>query len=520
MPARFYVTTPIYYPNDRPHLGTAYATVTADALARWHRLCGDDVMFLTGVDEHGLKIARRAEEQQMTPQEWTDETAGWFQEAWSSLAVTNDDFIRTTETRHVRAVQRFTQAIYDNGHIYKGEYAGWYCVACEAYYGAAELEDGTACPVHKTPVEWLVEENYFFRLSAFADRLLEWYTEHPGVVVPDAKRNEAVSFIRQGLDDISITRTSIDWGVPVPWDPGHVVYVWYDALVNYVTAAGYGVDEEKFARWWPSVHHLVGKDILRFHGVWWPAMCMAAGIPPPHQLVVHGFLLVGGEKMSKSRLNQIDPVALAADVGVDALRYHLLREVALGSDGEFSYEALVGRYNADLANNLGNLVQRVATVVGSKCGGVGPAPRPAGQGGRIADVAAEVVAGARAAWSRFAPHEALATSWRLVHETNAELEATEPWKMAPGPEVDAVLGDALEALRIVTILAAPAVPAAAAEIWRRLGLAGAPDEPGRGAEDGGDLGWGGYPGGLEVTKGEPIFPRRVPSEASPARRSR
>ncbi len=423
MPDRFYVTTPIYYPNDRPHLGTAYTTVTADALARWHRLCGEEVTFLTGTDEHGLKIARRAAEQGMTPQAWTDETARWFEDAWRVLDVSNDDFIRTTEPRHSAAVQRFTQAIYDNGHIYKGEYSGWYCVSCEAYYTEAELAEERTCPVHRRPVEWLVEDNYFFRLSSFADRLLEWYESDPGAVVPESKRNEAVSFIRQGLDDISISRTSIDWGIPVPWDPDHVVYVWYDALVNYVTAAGYGADEERFARWWPAVHHLVGKDILRFHCVWWPAMCMAAGIDPPRQVVVHGFLLVGGEKMSKSRLNQIDPVVLAGDLGVDALRYHLLREVVLGSDGDFSYEALVARYNSDLANNLGNLAQRVATVVGSKCAGVGPAPRPAGGAGRLASVAAEVVAEARGAWERFAPHDALASSWRLVHETNAELES-------------------------------------------------------------------------------------------------
>jgi methionyl-tRNA synthetase len=444
----------------------------------------------------------------MTPAAWTDVTATWFTDAWKALLVSNDQFIRTTEPRHARSVQRFMEAIHENGYIYKGEYAGWYCVSCEAYYTDDELDPGPVCKIHGTPVEWLVEENYFFRLSAFGDRLLEWYAAHPSVVLPESKRNEAVSFIRQGLEDISITRTSIAWGIPVPWDPEHVVYVWYDALINYVTAIGYGLDAAEFSVWWPVVHHLVGKDILRFHCVWWPAMCMAAGIDPPHQLVVHGFLLVGGEKMSKSKLNQIDPVALAEDVGVDALRYHLLREVVLGSDGDFSYEALIARYNADLANNLGNLAQRVATVVGSKCGGVGPAPGPAGDGNELAEVAAAVVAEARAAWSRFAPHEALAATWRLVHETNAALEAAEPWKMSPGPEVDAVLGDALEALRIVTILASPAVPLATAEIWRRLGLAGAPDEAGRAGEEGGDLAWGGYPGGLAVTKGEPIFPRR------------
>jgi len=507
---RFYVTTPIYYPNDRPHLGTAYSTVTADALARWHRLLGDDVRFLTGVDEHGLKILRRAEEQGMTPEAWTDETSGWFRDAWKALLITNDDFIRTTEARHTRTVQSFIQAIYDNGYITKGEFAGWYCVSCEAYYAEDELDPGNLCKIHGRPVEWLVEENYFFRLSAFTDRLLEWFEANPTAVMPETKRNEAVSFIRQGLRDISISRTSISWGISVPWDDAHVVYVWYDALVNYLTAIGYGRDDEEFATWWPVVNHVIGKDILRFHCVWWPAMCMAAGIDPPHQVLVHGFLLVGGEKMSKSKLNQIDPVELAADLGVDALRYHLLREVVLGSDGDISYEGLVARYNADLANNLGNLAQRVATVVASKCGGIGPAPRPASPDNVLAVTAAKVVDDVRVAWSRLAPHEALAVTWRLVHETNAELEVTEPWKMSPGPEVDDVLGDALEALRIVTILASPAVPLAAAEIWRRIGLEGSPDEPGRAALGGGDLAWGGYPGGLNVEKGEPIFPRRRP----------
>ena len=505
MPGRFYMTTPIYYVNDAPHVGTAYATVVADVLARWHRLQGDATWFLTGTDEHGLKIVRSAEEHGVSPQAWTDLTSDRYRAAWSELEIANDDFIRTTEARHHESVRRFMQAIYDNGHLYKATYEGWYCVRCETYYDEADLLEGNLCPLHEQPVEWLSEENWFFRLSSFSDRLLAWYDENPGAVVPGTRRNEALGLIKSGLRDISITRTSIDWGVPVPWDPGHVFYVWYDALVNYVSAIGYGTDDERFRTWWPAVCHLIGKDIVRFHLVWWPAMCMAAGIDPPACFVVTGFLLIGGKKMGKSAFNQIDPVELAHDVGVEALRYHLLREVPLGQDGEFTYEGLVGRYNADLANNLGNLLARVATVVGSKCGGIGP---PAGAGSRLERSAAELTAEARARWNAFEPHEALEATWRLIRAANAELEAVEPWKLEPGPEVDAVLGDALEVLRIVAVLVSPVMPETTREIWRRLGLDAAPDEPGN-AAGGGALSWGGYPGGLKVTKGAPLFPRRA-----------
>jgi methionyl-tRNA synthetase len=498
---RFYVTTPIYYVNDAPHVGHAYTTVNADALARWHRLAGDDVFFLTGTDEHGQKVARAAEEHGVTPKEWTDQLSTRFASAWAELNISNDDFIRTTEPRHHRTVQRFLQQIYDNGWIVKDTYSGLYCVSCEQYYSEAELLDGMLCPVHRTPVEVLEEDNYFFRLSAFEDRLIEWYEKQPDAVIPEAKRNEALSFIKGGLHDISITRTSISWGVPVPWDGDHVFYVWYDALVNYLTAIGYGEDEERFAAWWPAVHHLIGKEIIRFHCVWWPAMCMAAGIDPPAQVQVHGWLLVGGEKMSKSRLNQIAPGDLVGDYGVDAVRYHLLRDTPLGSDGDFSAEGITARYNADLANNLGNLVARVATVVGSKCNGTGPAPD---DNSRLAAVTVAGAADAIEAWNDSLPHLALEATWRLIRETNAELETAEPWKAEPGPEVDAVLGSALEVLRIVSLLIAPAMPTAADEIWRRIGLSGSPAE-GRLPED---ASWGRYPGGLPVEKGEPLFPRR------------
>ena len=501
--SRFYITTPIYYVNDEPHVGHAYSTVNADALARWHRLAGDDVFFLTGTDEHGAKVAEAAAEHGVEPQEWADEVVRRFVDAWSGLDISNDDFIRTSEPRHRAAVQQLLQRIYDNGFIELGTYSGLYCVSCEDYYTEEQLVDGK-CPVHSRPVIEMQEDNYFFKLSAFEQRLIDWYEAMPDAIRPPSKRNEALSFIKGGLRDISITRTSLSWGVPVPWDEGHVFYVWYDALVNYLTAIGYGTDDERWRLWWPAVHHLIGKEIIRFHCVWWPAMCMAAGVDPPADIFVHGWLLIGGQKLSKSlKLTEITPKVLTDDFGVDPVRYHLLRDVPLGTDGEFSYEGMVARYNADLANNLGNLVARVATVVGSKCGGVGPAPTA---GGPLAGAAAAAVLGAAEAWDRFSPPDALSATWSLIGATNAALEAAEPWKLEPGPEVDAVLGDALEALRIVTLLITPAMPATAAEIWRRIGLAGSPAARRLPR----DSAWGGYPGGLAVEKGAPLFPRRKP----------
>jgi methionyl-tRNA synthetase len=512
----YYLTTPIYYVNDAPHVGTAYTTVNADALARWHRLLGDDVWFMTGTDEHGAKIVEAAEANGATPQEWTDRTSGRFVEAWRALGIEYDDFIRTTEPRHYKVVQEFLQRIYDNGFIELGLYSGLYCVSCEDYYTEDQLVDGK-CPVHGRPVIEMQEDNYFFKLSAFEQRLLDYYEAHPDFVRPIAKRNEALGFIRGGLRDVSITRTSFTWGVPVPWDSGHVFYVWYDALINYLTVAGYGSDEVTFEARWGAAHHLLAKDILKFHCVWWPAMCMAAGIDPPAEIFVHGYLLMGGQKLGKTmiaagvvgsgddaqdlNITDVSPLALAEDFGVDPLRYHLLRDVPLGADGDFSYEGIVARYNADLANNLGNLVSRVTTVVHSKCSGVGPGCNPSSE---LAGVVVSVLEAATAAWARWAPHEALEETWLLIGAANAELEAAEPWKMEPGPEVDAVLGDALEVLRIVAVLVAPAMPSTAAEVWRRIGVVG---DPGSARLPEAAV-WGGYGGGTAVEKGAPLFPRR------------
>jgi methionyl-tRNA synthetase len=498
--ARFYATTPIYYVNDAPHIGHAYTTVIGDAVCRWHRLLGDDVLFLTGTDEYGLKNQQAAEAQGVNPQELADRNSQRFRDAWDLLDIDYDDYIRTTQDRHRVAVQKFLQAVYDNGDIEKDTYEGLYCVSCEAYYTEDELVDGN-CPIHGRPVQRMQETNWFFRLSRYEQRLLDWYEAHPDGVIPATRRNEVLGFIRSGLRDISISRSAFDWGVPLPWDPEHVAWVWFDALPNYLTAVGYGDDPERFAKWWPADYHLIGKDIVRFHAVYWPAMLMAAGLEPPRCVATHGWLLVKGEKMSKTRLNQIAPAQLVDDFGVDPVRYHFLREVPFGPDGDFSYEGMVARYNSDLANNLGNLLSRVATVVGSKCGGIGPvvaADSP------LAAVAAQVYSDAAAAWDRLAPSDALEATWQLIREANAYLEANEPWKAEPGREVDVVLGSAVEALRIVAVLASPALPTATAEVWRRLGLPGSPSQQRLPA----GAAWGGYPGGLPVEKGPPLFPRK------------
>jgi methionyl-tRNA synthetase len=466
---------------------------------------GDEVKFLTGTDEHGQKMADAAEKHGATPIEWTDRVSERFRQAWAALNISNDDFIRTTEPRHYESVQKFLSVIYENGYIYKDVYKGLYCVSCEDYY-TLEASDGGKCPIHHSVLTEMEEENWFFKLSAFEDRLLEYYESHPGFVTPETKRNEAYAFVKGGLRDISITRTSITWGVPVPWDERHVFYVWYDALINYLSAIGYGRDDDEVATWWPVSNHLIGKEIIRFHCVWWPAMCMAAGLEPVHHVHVNGWLLVGGEKLGKTmaaegavKLTDIEPIGLTKEFGVDPLRYYLLRETALGNDGEFSLEGIAARYNTDLANNLGNLVARVAAVVTSKCAGVGPTPHA---DSALKDAARDAIDAAAQAWDQFAPQRALEATFELVSATNVYLEAHAPWKMSPGADVDTVMGDALEAIRLVAILVSPAMPGVAQEIWRRIGLSGAPDD----AIFADVAVWGRYSGG-PVEKGEPLFPR-------------
>jgi methionyl-tRNA synthetase len=502
MGAPFYVTTPIYYPNDVPHIGHAYTSVAADALARWRRLWGDDVVFLTGTDEHGLKMQRTAEAEGITPRELVDRTSPTFRELTALLDLTNTDFIRTTEPRHYEAVQQFLQAVYDNGYIELGTYEGLYCVACEAYYAEDELVDGK-CPIHKTPVEHVTEENYFFQLSRFEDRLLEHYAAHPEAVQPDTRRNEVLGFIKQGLRDFSMSRTSLSWGIPLPWDPKHVTYVWFDALFNYCTAIGYGKDRARFDRYWPVNYHLIGKDILRFHAVYWPAMLMAGGEAPPQHVFAHGFLLVGGEKMAKSGGNQVAPADLVAEFGSDGYRYHFLADQKFGPDGDFSLEALVARYNADLANNFGNLANRVLNMAVSYCDGVAPTARA---NGPLVAASSSAFDDMQRAMDRLDFAGAFGAVWELIRATNSFIENQEPWKLHKQGDVDAtagVLGDCVETLRIVALLASPAIPRACAELRRRLGLDGTPEEqrlPDAAA-------WGLGPTGTTLDKGSPLFPR-------------
>jgi methionyl-tRNA synthetase len=496
---KFSATTPIYYVNAKPHLGHAYTTIVADAVSRWHRLLGEEVHLLTGTDEHGLKIQQAADAAGVSPKEFADSIAPLFAQAWDRLNITHDDFIRTTEPRHAAGVKKLLQACYDAGDIEADMYRGQYCVACEAYFIEEELVDGK-CPIHMKETTYVEEENYFFRLSRFEDRLLKWYEDHPNAITPGFRMNEVIGFIKGGLHDFSVSRKTLTWGIPLPWDPSHVAYVWFDALANYITAVGYGTDEKAFAENWPVDYHFIGKDIIRFHCVYWPAMLMSAGIEPPKGWAVGGWLLVDGEKMSKTTGNVVNPLDLIDVVGVDGFRYYVLAETTYGNDGDFSDEGLIKRFNSDLANNLGNLAARVATVVEKKCGGVGPASSAISP---LAEIAATAVAETSQAWAAVQPSKALEATWKLIGATNSYLEDNEPWKMEPGDAVNTVMGDALEALRIVTILANPALPTTTQEIWNRIGLTGNITDLRINA----DTKWGQYTGGTHVVKGQPLFPR-------------
>jgi len=496
---KFSATTPIYYVNAKPHLGHAYTTIVADAVSRWHRLLGEEVHLLTGTDEHGLKIQQAADAAGVSPKEFADSIAPLFAQAWDRLNITHDDFIRTTEPRHAAGVKKLLQACFDAGDIEADMYRGQYCVACEAYFIEEELIEGK-CPIHMKETTYVEEENYFFRLSRFEDRLLKWYEDHPNAITPGFRMNEVIGFIKGGLHDFSVSRKTLTWGIPLPWDPSHVAYVWFDALANYITAVGYGTDEKAFAENWPVDYHFIGKDIIRFHCVYWPAMLMSAGIEPPKGWAVGGWLLVDGEKMSKTTGNVVNPLDLIDVVGVDGFRYYVLAETTYGNDGDFSDEGLIKRFNSDLANNLGNLAARVATVVEKKCGGVGPA---SSANSPLAEIAATAVAETSQAWAAVQPSKALEATWKLIGATNSYLEDNEPWKMEPGDAVNTVMGDALEALRIVSILANPALPTTTQEIWNRIGLTGNITDLRINA----DTKWGQYTGGTQVVKGQPLFPR-------------
>jgi methionyl-tRNA synthetase len=511
----FYITTPIYYVNSVPHLGTAYTTTAADALARYHRLLGDDVFFLTGLDEHGQKVEQAATQNGMTPQEWVDSIAPKFLHSWEMLNISNDDFIRTTQPRHEIGVQHLAQVLYDRGDIYKGHYEGWYCVPDETYWSKDDLAEGDLCPQCGRPVEFVREDNYFFKLSAYADRLLAHFEAHPEFIRPATRRNEILSFVKGGLRDLSISRANVKWGVPLPWDADHTMYVWFDALINYITAVGYGDESASatFERRWPAQLHFVGKDIIRFHCVIWPAMLMAAGVPLPEGVFAHGFLLTKGEKMSKSKGNAVSPRDLVNRFGVDGYRYYFLRDVQFGTDGSISMESMVQRYNGDLANDWGNLCSRLFNMAGKYFEGVVPdpsdSPEVTADDAQMREIAAALPAAYAARMADLDYAGALEATWELIKRANRYIEDSAPWNLAKSDEgagrLKAVIYNALEAVRIAALFCAPVMPETSAEVWHRLGL----DDILAVHDLATEAQWGRLPVGNPVTKGDPLFPRIV-----------
>ncbi len=478
MSKKFYITTPIYYVNARPHIGHAYTTIACDTIARRHRMLGDDTWFLTGTDEHGQKIERAAQAAGKTPQQFADEVSAQFRALWDRMGLTYDDFIRTTSPRHKEGVQALWSRIRDNGYIYKGTYTGQYCVYDELYVDA--IGPGAPCPDCGRPTETVHEENYYFKLSAFQDQLIRLYTEQPDFIRPETRRNEVLAFVRGGLRDLSISRSTFSWGIPVPDDPKHVIYVWLDALANYITALGYGsTDTSKFDKYWPADVHMIGKEIVRFHCVYWPAFLMAAGLPLPKGITAHGWLLFEESKMSKSRGNIVRAETIVDALGTDALRYFLLREVVFGQDGSFSFDALVQRYNSDLANGLGNLASRTLTMIARYFKGEVPYPSNAAHTAAddvIADAARRTIADFGTLFDQYQFSRALEFAWGLVATVDKYIVENAPWSLdekkddASRARLATVLYTSAEALRIVTALAHPVVPDATAKIWAQMGL--------------------------------------------------
>lgn len=509
----FYLTTPIYYVNDAPHIGTAYTTVAGDVLTRWHRQRGESVWFLTGTDEHGQKVLSAAEANGVAPQEWCDKLVkdSWIP-VWESLNIANDDFIRTTEPRHMERVQRFLSRLKDEGHIYSGKYEGPYCIGCEEFKLPGDLLEGNLCPTHSKPCEIVSEENWFFKLSAFVPQLLELYKSNPGACEPESARNEVIAFLEDNVQDLSISRSSFDWGIPVPWDTKQVIYVWFDALLNYATAVGLDDDAsseggKKFAETWPADVHLVGKDILRFHAVIWPAMLMAAGLPLPKKVFAHGWLMVGGEKMSKSKANKIAPADITDHFGVDAFRYYFLRAIPFGSDGSFSWEDMSARYTSELANDFGNLASRLAAMVEKYCGGVLPAVA------EDADLSASLkatVATADAAMQALDFQGGINAIMDYCKQVNGFVTIKEPWILAKDPANQQILEDVLyntaESLRALAVLLHPVMPATTEILWESLGAKATLGEIG--AQKISEVAtWGQLPQGATVTKTPVLFPR-------------
>ena len=509
MSKKFYITTPIYYVNARPHIGHAYTTLACDTIARRHRMLGDDTWFLTGTDEHGQKIERAAQAAGTTPQQFTDEISAEFRALWDRMGLTYDDYLRTTSDRHKQGVQALWKRIKGNGHIYKSHYTGQYCVFDELYVDS--VGPGAPCPECGRPTETVKEENYFFKLSAFQDQLIRLYTEQPGFIRPETRRNEVLSFVRGGLRDLSISRSTFSWGIPVPDDPKHVIYVWLDALANYITALGYGSnDTTKFDKYWPADVHMIGKEIVRFHCVYWPAFLLAAGLPLPKGIVAHGWLLFEESKMSKSRGNIVRAETIVDVLGADALRYFLLREVVFGQDGSFSFDALVQRYNSDLANGLGNLASRTLTMITRYFKGEVPYPSHTAQtpaDAAIADAAKKVIADCGALFDQFQFSRALETAWGLVAAVDKYIVENEPWALDEKKDEESrsrlatVLYTSAEALRIVTALAHPVMPDATAKIWAQMGLGDIKKF------DLTQLQWGQLRLGTKLGEVQPVFPR-------------
>ena len=513
----FYLTTPIYYVNDAPHIGHGYTTVLGDILTRWHRQRGEQVWYLTGTDEHGQKVLRKAQENNVSPQEWVDRL---IETEWKplleTLDIANDDFIRTTEERHAVGARAFWEQLNANDAVYKGEFSGWYSVGAEEFVADDDVVDGEGDDVgfkvsalDGSRLEHVTEENYFFRLSDYQDRLLALYEDRPEFIQPESARNEVISFVKRGLNDLSISRSTFDWGIQIPWDPSHVMYVWIEALLNYVTAIGYGSDDERFARLWPADVHLVGKDIARFHAVIWPAMQMASGIEVTHRVFAHGWLLVGGQKMSKSKANGIRPAEIVDVFGSDAYRYYFARALTFGRDGSISWEDIHARYTAELANGLGNLASRTAAMIGKYFDGRLPAAGDLTEAeNAVVDLVADASARADAAIDELAPHDAVAAVWEIVELLNGYLAEQQPWQVAKEDldRTGTILATAAEGLRALCVLLAPVLPKATLSLWESLGATEAigPLADQRVADV---ATWGQLPVGTPVTKGAVLFPR-------------
>ena len=505
MKKKFYLTTPVYYVNDVPHLGHAYTTIAADALARYKRLKGYEVLFLTGTDEHGDKINRAAKEKGISPIELADQVVSHFQNLWKKLSISNDDFIRTTESRHTQVVSKVFQRLYEQEDIYRGTYKGWNCVPCESFWLETQLRDGHLCPECGRKTEKVEEESYFFRLSQYQKPLLDHLESYPDFVLPPSRKNEVAEFVKRGLKDISITRLKLAWGVPCPIEKEHTIYVWVDALINYISALGYGVNKDRFSTFWPADVHLVGKDILRFHAIIWPALLMALGIELPQTVFAHGWWKIKGEKMSKSKKNVIDPQEIVKQHGSDQLRYFLLREVPFGEDGNFSTPLFIKRVNSDLANDLGNLLNRTIPLVVRHCGG--KVPSPGDEDKTLQEKVKKILPSLDEAMNILSFSQALSCIWEIIKSANLYIDRCAPWKMAREADkqkrLNTVLYNLLETLRVLALLLFPFIPVSAQKIWTQLGVE---EDLGSQTLDKASV-WGGLHPGTTVKKGPPLFPR-------------